>query len=161
MKTDEHFREAAKLYAANIEMVEQMKAVYEEELTAFVDKVVDRVRSLIHPAKLCFTSRQKWVSLWIGEDCEKEDKEQGGIDLGFTIRQPDIIRRDRLDVTIYPGGLQQGLAAHPDFTPVSKRGGNFFVVQIDLSSGDGVEVAAVRLVKMLQAIDASYPAGST
>jgi hypothetical protein len=64
--------------AHNMDIVDQMKAVYEEALTAFVDKVVERVRALIHPAKLCYTSKQKWVSFWIGEDCEKEDKERGG-----------------------------------------------------------------------------------
>jgi hypothetical protein len=61
-------------------------------------------------------------------------------------------------VTIYASGLQQGLAAHPDFTPVSERKSNYFVVQIDLRSGDGVEVAAARLAKMLQAIEVSYQA---
>ena len=32
MTTDEHFSKAAKLYAANLEIVEQMKKVYEEDL---------------------------------------------------------------------------------------------------------------------------------
>ena len=162
MKTVEYFGEAAKLYAAKIEIVEQMKSVYEEELTAFVDKVVARVRDLIVPAKLCRRTFQPLEWLWIGEDEVKEWKEGGGISLYFSLRQPEIIRRGCLDVAVLSEADTQQLdrvVAHPDFPPSSNRHNNRVDVQIDLRSGDGdgVEVAAALLVKMLQAIDASYP----
>lgn len=162
MKTVEHFSEAARLYADNIDVVGQMKSIYEAELRNFVEKVVERVPALIKPAKLCRHSRQMVESLWIGEDEEKE-LEQEGISVWFYIRQPEIIREGRLDVAIELEGdtyRQQfnRLAAHPDFTPSSNRGSKSFNVRIDLRSGDSVEVAAARLATMLQAIDAIHKA---
>jgi hypothetical protein len=80
------------------------------------------------------------------------------------IRQPDIVREGRLDVAIALEGdtyRQQlnWLAVHTDFSPSSNLGRKSFNVRIDLRSGDGVEIAAARLDKMLQAIDATYTGG--
>jgi hypothetical protein len=162
MKKNEHFSESAKLYAANIEIVEQMKKVYEEDLKAFVDKVVERIRALILPARLCRRTFQPLEWLWIGED-EVKEWGQGGSSLSLSLRQPEIIRGGRLDVTVWSDADTQQLdrvVAHPGFPPSFNRNNKSVDVPIDLRSGDGVEVAAALLVKMLQAIDASYPARS-
>jgi hypothetical protein len=79
----------------------------------------------------------------------------------LSLRQPEIIRGGRLDVAVSSDADTQQLdrvVAHPDFPPSFNRTPKKVDVRIDLRSGDGVEVAAALLVKMLQAIDASYPA---
>jgi hypothetical protein len=98
--------------------VEQLKEVYEEDLKAFVEKVVAGVRDLIRPAQLCRRTFQPLEWLWIGEDEQKEWEEGGGVSLWFSLRQPEIIRGGRLNVHVLSETDTKQLdrvVAHPDF----------------------------------------------
>jgi hypothetical protein len=169
MNTAGHFSEAAKLYARNFKLVEQMKRGYENELNRFADRLEQRVQSLVKPAKVLRknNNRNQEVVLWIGEDLEKERDGKGACLWFDTIPQPEIIQ-GQFAITVGTDCDEERLriiqlADHPDFAPSSNlyktsrrsTGYTWFNVQIDLSSGDAVEVAAARLAKMLQALDAA------
>jgi hypothetical protein len=158
MKKKDNFSPAAKLYAENIEIVEQMKSIYETELARFVDNILIQAESLIRPANLCRKSSAGHLYFWIGSDADAEWKKSVGM-IGVASRQPDIMRKHQMKVAVYcesDDSRLQVMRLYSEFADSFNLKKDHFSVQIDLGSEDEIETAALRISKMLEAIrDAS------
>ncbi|MCB9925587.1 MAG: hypothetical protein H6822_25780 [Planctomycetaceae bacterium] len=150
------FSDAAKLYAKNLAIVTAMKEVFEQEITRYLDVLVEAVRDQLDTSYFRDEVKTSYRYWWIGKEDESSDKYTR---IWFPARMPEILtsRVLRLHIQAPPTNTErvtmvkqllarQGL----DFLKSSKTPYAHADAIIKCEEADMIESPAANVATLLQ-----------
>jgi hypothetical protein len=155
------FSEAAKLYAGNAAIVEEMQRLCQVSIDEFLGRVLDAAKALVPPGELHQTTTAQGYQYWwlATDDLHRDQHPQ----IYFNSRLPAIVTPGRIELTaIAPNGspeLRQrlaGIASRPEFASYCKKGPgarwSLFTASIAYPEQNSIEHAAQPIADLLLAM---------